>query len=141
MRIKISCLVISACLGVSFSVAAEGISSYLVKHGQQIGVASENNKIRYLRAYQTTASLLNAYRVDFNTTAEELMSVPSANTDSVAKMKNLSITKAWETRFCTQGLNNAMVRSNVDMVSGFLLSGTRAQHIAVCFKKVTDSQQ
>ncbi|HBR2027691.1 TPA: hypothetical protein L9M76_005543 [Klebsiella variicola] len=141
MRTKINCVMIALCLGVSFSVVAEGMNSYLVKYGQQVGVASENNKIRYLKAYQTTASPLNAYRVDFNTTAEELMSVPGADTDAVAKMKNLAITKAWETRFCTPDLNNAMVRSGVDMVSGFLLSDNRTQHVAVCFKQVSDSQQ
>lgn len=141
MRTKTNCVMIALCLGVSFSVAAEGMNSYLVKYGQQVGVASENNKIRYLKAYQTTASPLNAYRVDFNTTAEELMSVPGADTDAVAKMKNLAITKAWETRFCTPDLNNAMIRSGVDMVSGFLLSDNRTQHVAVCFKKVSDSQQ
>lgn len=131
---------ISACLGVSFSAAADGMSSYLGKYGKQVGAASENNKIQYIKAYQTTASPLKAYRVDFNTTAGELMSVPGAETDPAAKIKNLAITKAWEASFCTPDLNNAMVRFNVDMVSGFLLSDTRTQHVAVCFKKSPDSQ-
>jgi hypothetical protein len=64
------------------------------------------------------------------------LSVPNAAHDKTAKLQNLAITKAWEVKFCQPDLINFMLKNNIDMVSGALISKGDIQRMAVCFKSM-----
>ncbi|WP_197724544.1 hypothetical protein [Dickeya fangzhongdai] len=132
---KIS-LIIPLFISFYCNASTNDIVPNLNKYGTNISEASEKGSIRFLKSFQTTSSPMNAYRIDFETSAKELISVPDAEKNQSAKMKNLAITKAWETRFCSSDLISLMKENNIDMISGFLMNKGEPQHIAVCFKNI-----
>ncbi|WP_123349449.1 MULTISPECIES: hypothetical protein [unclassified Enterobacter] len=115
---------------------ADNISRSLDEYGKNVSATSEKGAIKYIKAYQTTEKPLNAYRMDFDTSEKNLLSVPNAAHDKTAKLQNLAITKAWEVKFCQPDLINFMLKNNIDMISGALISKGEMQRMAVCFKSM-----
>lgn len=115
---------------------ADNINHGLDEYGNKVSKTSEKGAIKYIKAYQTTEKPLNAYRMDFDTSEKNLLSVPNAAHDKTAKLQNLAITKAWEVKFCQPDLINFMLKNNIDMVSGALISKGEMQRMAVCFKSM-----
>lgn len=113
---------------------ASDVHQNLEEYGKKVSETSEKGAIEYIRVYQTIDKPLNAYRMDFNTAEEALLSVPNAENDEKAKLQNLVITKAWEIKFCQPELIRRMKKNSIDMVSGFLINKGETQRIAVYFK-------
>lgn len=119
---------------------AEDIIQSLNSYGEKISSTSEEGNIIFIKAYQTVSKPLNSYRLDFNTTAKELLSVPNADIDATANYTNLAITKVWEAKFCSDEIIAIMNNNHVDMVSGFLNNNNEPQHVAICFKDSNKNQ-
>lgn len=134
MNIKSINIILTLLTSFSFNASANQIISKLDQYGMQLSKTSEKGTIIFSKSFQTTSNPMNAYRIDFSTLAKELMSVPNAEQNQTAKMKNLAITRAWETKFCSSSLLSLMKENNIDMISGFLLKNDEPQHVAVCFK-------
>lgn len=140
MRINKFTLVILLTLSTQSTAWADNINHGLDEYGEKVSKTSGKGSIKYIKAYQTTEKPLNAYRMDFDTSEKNLLSVPNAADDKTAKLKNLAITKEWEVKFCQPDLINFMLKNNIDMVSGALINKGEMQRIAVCFKSMQISE-
>lgn len=136
MKINKFTLVILLTLSTQSTAWADNINHGLDEYGKKVSTSSEKGAIKYIKVYQTTEKPLNAYRMDFDTSEKNLLSVPNAAHDKTAKLQNLAITKAWEVKFCQPDLINFMLKNNIDMVSGALISKGEMQRMAVCFKSM-----
>lgn len=141
MKINKFTLVMLFIFSTQSIVWADNLHQGLDEYGKRVSATSENGAIKYVKAYQTTEKPLNAYRMDFDTSEKTLLSVPNAANDKTAKLQNLAITKAWEVKFCQPDLINFMLKNNIDMVSGALISKGEMQRMAVCFKSIKIPEQ
>jgi hypothetical protein len=137
----IGCLSIIAILVVVFYInrsstsdsdSASSLISELEKYGSAVAVATDGAVI-FVSAEQTTKSPLNAFKLQFKTDRDALMSAPGAAPGNAAYLANFGRTELWSTRFCTEELKAIMSRYKIDLVSGDLtnLKG-ETQSISMC---------
>ena len=120
-------------LFVAFYAQADDASSSLEKYGKQLASSTQNNAISLSTVTKTMEQPLRAYKLQFKTTAKELMATPNAQKDTTAYWTNRGKTEVWQTKFCTDQLKRIMATFRIDLVSGDLtnMSG-ETQSMAIC---------
>jgi len=107
----------------------------LTNYGKKIASSSQKGALNFIAAIKTTESPMRAYKIQFQTSAPELMNSPNADKDSRAYLTNVGTTKLWETKFCTDDLKKIMAEFGIDLVSGDLQNMTGdTQSMSACFK-------
>lgn len=110
------------------------LSNFLRTYGSSVAKNYSGGKLKFTRAYQVVQKPLNSYRLDFETSAKELLSNPAGSESDDIYNENFKKTEAWENAFCTPELKKFMQEKNIDMVSGFIISKGKNQSIAACLK-------
>lgn len=110
------------------------LSNFLQTYGSSAAKNYSGGKLKFTKAYQVVQKPLNSYRLDFETSAKELLSNPAGTENDDIYNANLKRTEAWENAFCKPELKKFMQEKNIDMVSGFILNKGKNQSIAACFK-------
>jgi len=110
------------------------LSDFLQTYGSSIAKNYLGGKLKFTRAYHVVQKPLNSYRLDFETSAKELLSNPAGSDNDDIYNANFKKTEAWENAFCTAELKKFMQEKNIDMVSGFIISKQKNQSIAACLK-------
>jgi len=110
------------------------LSNFLRTYGSSVAKNYSGGKLKFTRAYQVVQKPLNSYRLDFETSAKELLSNPAGSENDDIYNANFKKTEAWENAFCTPELKKFMQEKNIDMVSGFIISKGKNQSIAACLK-------
>lgn len=109
-------------------------SKELAGYSTDLAVNYAEGKLRFIKAYHVDASPLNAYRVDFESAAKELQSLPGGDEDDNTYRINSARVQAWQSRFCSSEIMKLMQKKQIAMISGFVLNGSKSQIVAVCMK-------
>ena len=119
--------------------AAPTIIDGLEKYGRAVA-ASTDGTILFVSAIQTTKSPMNAFKLQFKTDEDALMSASGAAPGNAAYLANIGRTKVWSAKFCTKQLKSMMSQYKIDLVTGDLanLSG-KTQSMAICWSRIKAS--
>lgn len=94
---------------VEFPVGPDGKndqSEFLKSYGTEVAKNFAGKKLKLSKAYQVITKPLNSYRLDFETSAKELLTVPGgAENDAIYDANQIKI-RAWDKAFCTPELKN-----------------------------------
>ena len=108
-------------------------SKNLEKYGRQLADSTENNTITLSNVVKTTEQPMRAYKLQFQTNVNALMSDSVTNLNSIEYWTNLGKTKSWQTKFCTDELKAIMTTFEIDVVSGDLANMQgETQSMAIC---------
>jgi hypothetical protein len=120
-------------LFVAFCAKADDASSNLKEYGEQLASSTKNNAITLSTITKTMEQPMRAYKLQFRTTAKELMAEPTAQKDTAAYWTNRVKTEVWQTKFCTDQLKRIMIMFRIDLVSGALTNVKgEIQSLAIC---------
>ena len=112
--------------------ATPAIIEGLEKYGRTVA-ASTDGTIFFVSAIQTTKSPMNAFKLQFKTDNDALMTTSDAALGNAAYLANIGRTKVWSAKFCTKQLKAMMSQYKIDLVTGSLanLSG-ETQSTSIC---------
>jgi len=101
--------------------------------GSTIATAVEDVEIQYIRSYRIEDVMPPAYQSIYQTSSPKLLSLPNADTDTVAFQVNYRRTEVWQKIFCRPWLTEVVRDNNLKVVSGRLEDKNgEVQSMAVC---------
>jgi hypothetical protein len=69
-------------------------------YGKLLAESYSTEKLRLVKAYHVTTKPMNAYRLDFETSAKALLSQPGGDENPKIHAENESKAEAWQSKFC-----------------------------------------
>lgn len=122
---------------VEFPVLPDGKndqSEFLKNYGTVVAKNFTGEKLKLSKTYHVITKPLNSYRLDFETSAKELLTASGgAENDAIYDANQIKIS-AWDKAFCTPQLKKFMSENQIDMVSGFIGNKGENQTISPCLK-------
>lgn len=122
---------------VEFPVLPDGKNEkieFLENYGTEVAKNFAGKKLKLSKTYHVITKPLNSYRLDFETSAKELLTASGgAENDAIYDANQIKIS-AWHKAFCTPQLKKFMYDNQIDMVSGFIGNKGENETIAPCLK-------
>ncbi|WLS81166.1 hypothetical protein Q3V30_22180 (plasmid) [Erwinia pyri] len=107
-------------------------SAFLESYGTKIAESFAGKKLKLGKAYQVITKPLNSYRIDFETSAKDLLSQSGGGDDDAIYSANQIKNESWHQAFCTQELKKFMASNHIDMISGFISNKGENELISPC---------
>jgi rubrerythrin len=117
----------------SSSVRVDSVLNELAEYGRNVAGTTEDGAIHYSAVWPTTTEPIRAYKMDFETNHQALMSDRVAQSGDTEYWSNRGRTEVWKAKFCTVNLMGIMRKHGIGMVSGDLKNKSgETQSMAVC---------
>lgn len=115
------------------SARADNILNALAEYGRNIAGTTVDGAIHYSAVWPTTTEPIRAYKMDFETDHQALMSEHVTQSGDAEYWGNRGRTEVWQAKFCTATLIGIMHKYGIGMVSGDLKNKSgETQSMAVC---------
>jgi hypothetical protein len=117
----------------SSATRADSILNELAEYGRNVAGTTEDGAIHYSAVWPTTTKPIRAYKMDFETNHQALMSAQVTQNGDTEYWSNRGRTEVWQAKFCTVNLMSIMRKYGIGMVSGDLKNKSgETQSVAVC---------